>query len=180
MEETRPRFELTESEFLTLLLKHQAALRAYARSLVPDWNLVDEAVQEASVTMWQKRGQLEGPDGFLPWARVVLRFKCLRQVEKLRAQRPLLSDEMLSHLADRAESLQAEVTDAREKAFRDCLQKFSAAHRELLLAPHGSHTSVVDLAARSNKTANALYKLLGRLRERLADCIRHTLPAEAT
>jgi RNA polymerase sigma-70 factor (ECF subfamily) len=90
MDDERPQFELTEPDFLELLVKHEPALRAYARGLVPDWDLVDEALQEASVTMWQKRGQLESADGFVPWARVVLRYKCLRQLEILRSRRPLL------------------------------------------------------------------------------------------
>lgn len=178
MDNNPPQFELTESAFLTLLVKHEPSLRAYAHSLVPDWDLVDEALQEASVTMWQKRGQLESLDGFVPWARVILRFKCLRQVEKLRSQRPLLSDQILATLADRVESRSAETVAERAKALHECLGQFSAEHRELLLAPHSSATSVVELAERRNKTPNALYKRLGRLREQLADCIRLKLPAE--
>ena len=73
MENEPPQFELTESAFLTLLVKHEPSLRAYARSLVPHWDFVDEALQEASVTMWEKRGQLEDVGGFVPWARVILR-----------------------------------------------------------------------------------------------------------
>lgn len=178
MENESPQFELTESAFLTLLVKHEPSFRAYARSLVPDWDLVDEALQEASVTMWQKRGQLESVDGFVPWARVILRFKCLRQVEKLRSRRPLLSDEILATLADRAESRSAETIAARANALNHCLRQFSAEQRELLLAPHSSATSVVDLADRRQKTPNSLYKLLGRLREKLVECIRLKLAAE--
>ncbi|MCA9051191.1 MAG: hypothetical protein KDA89_20785, partial [Planctomycetaceae bacterium] len=113
-----------------------------------------------------------------PWARVILRFKCLRQVEKLRSQRAMLSDEVLAKLADRGESRSAEAVAARGKALHECLQQFSAEHRELLLAPHSSATSVVELSECREKTPNALYKLLGRLREQLADCIRLKLPAE--
>jgi len=117
MDDEKPRFELSEPDFLALLVKHEPALRAYARSLVPDWDLVDEALQEASVTMWQKRDQLESADGFMPWARVILRFKCLRQLEKLRSRRPLLSDEMLETLAERGESRLVQDSTARERAF---------------------------------------------------------------
>jgi len=145
MDYEQRQFELTESAFLTLLVKHEPSLRVYARSLVPDWDLVDEALQEASVTMWQKRGQLDSLDKFVPWARVILRFKCLRQVEKLRAQRPLLSDDTLATLADRGESRPAEAVAARGKALHECLQQFSAEHRKLLLTPHSSATSVVEL-----------------------------------
>lgn len=65
MDEQEKRFELTEPDFLALLVKCEPALRAYARGLVPDWDSVDEALQEASVTMWQKRGQLQNADGFV-------------------------------------------------------------------------------------------------------------------
>ncbi|MFM1801954.1 MAG: hypothetical protein RJA81_1306 [Planctomycetota bacterium] len=172
------KFELSEAAFLKLLVKHEPSLRAYARSLVPDWNHVDEALQEASVTMWQKRGQLTSSDGFVPWAKVILRFKCLRQVEKLRSERLLLCDEIILNLADRGENRSEAETAARGLALHECLQQFSSEHRELLLAPHSSTTSVVELAVLRKKTPNALYKLLGRLREKLAGCIRLKLTTE--
>ena len=179
MDDQNPQFELTEPDFLALLIQHEPALRAHARFLVPDWDLVDEALQEASVTMWQKRGQLESADGFVPWARVILRFKCLRQLEKLRSRRPLLSDEILEALAERAENRSVEDVSAREKALHNCLNQFSTEHRELLLAPHHSETTVAKLAESRNKTANALYKLLGRLREQLKQCIDQRVEVEA-
>ncbi len=171
-------FELTEPDFLTLLMKCEPALRAYARSLVPDWDLVDEALQEASVTMWQKRGQLQSADGFVPWARVILRFKCLRQLEKLRARRPLLSDEMLETLAHRGLNRSVNEVSDRERALHTCLNQFSTEHRQLLLAPHRSTSSVVKLAASLGKSPNALYKLLARLREQLTQCIQLRIAAE--
>ena len=129
MDDQEPQFELTESGFLALLVKHEPALRGYARGLVPDWDLVDEALQGASVTMWQKRGQLESADGFVPWARVILRFKCLRQLENLRWRRPILSDDMLETLAERGESCSVEDSTARERALHACLNQFSAEHK---------------------------------------------------
>ena len=48
MENGQKPFEMTEErDFLSLLVKHELALRAYARVLVPDWDLVDEALQES-------------------------------------------------------------------------------------------------------------------------------------
>lgn len=179
MDEKQKHFELTEPDFLTFLVKYQPALRAYARGLLSDWDSVDEALQEASVTMWQKRGQLQNADGFVPWARVILRFKCMRQLEKLRARRPLLSDEMLEALAERGLDRSVDKVTDRERALRTCLNQFSAEHRQLLLAPHRSTTSVVNLAARLGKSPNALYKLLARLRDQLTECIQLRISAES-
>lgn len=178
MNDSKPQLDLSETEFLALLVKHEPGLRAFARVLVPDWDLVDESLQEASVTMWQKRGQLRSADGFVPWAKVILRFKCLKQLEKLRQRRPLLSDEILETLDERDASRSAIDVTQRGKALHACLNQFSPEHRELLLAPHRSTGSVVEIAQRQQKSPNALYKLLGRLREQLVDCIRQRLAAE--
>ncbi|MFZ9092205.1 MAG: hypothetical protein ACO3FE_19185 [Planctomycetaceae bacterium] len=48
MQEENEEFRISEDEFVQQLVIHQAALRAYARRMVPDWALVDEAMQEAS------------------------------------------------------------------------------------------------------------------------------------
>lgn len=180
MNESKPQFDLSETEFLALLVKHEPGLRAFARAIVPDWDLVDESLQEASVTMWQKRGQLQSADGFVPWAKVILRFKCLKQLEKLRQRRPLLSDEILETLAERDASRSAIEVTQRGGALHDCLNQFSAEHRELLLAPHRSTGSVVEIAQHQRKSPNALYKLLGRLRKQLVDCIRQRMTAEVS
>lgn len=179
MNDQKAQLEVPEADFVALLVKHEPALRAFARVLVPDWDLVDEALQEASVTMWGKREQLESQDGFLPWARAILRFKCLRQLEKLRSRRPLLSDEMLEVLAERSQGRSEELFTSRGRALHACLNQFSSAHRELLLAPHSPTLTIANLAERTEKSANSLYKLLGRLREKLVECIRLRIAAEA-
>jgi len=48
MNDESRKFELKEDDFVALLVKCEPALRGYARSLVPDWDMVDEALQEAS------------------------------------------------------------------------------------------------------------------------------------
>ncbi|OUT60403.1 MAG: hypothetical protein CBB71_07630 [Rhodopirellula sp. TMED11] len=179
MEHPIPRFELSEHQFLALLVRAEPVLRGYARTLVPDWDLVDEAIQEATITMWQKRDQLESEDGFVPWARVILRFKCLRQLEKLRSRQPILSDEVLEKLAERSERRDPMELSVRERAFHSCFKQFSREHRELLLAPHHSLDSVVRLAERRGKSPNALYKLLARLRNQLTECVHLRISTEA-
>ncbi len=178
MSDSQSQFELTEADFLRLFVKHEAALRAYARAIVPDWDLIDEALQEASITMWQKREQLREASGFVPWAKTVLRFKCLRQLEKLRTQRPLLSEDLLETIAERAERRSADGSTTQSQALQTCFSQFSQQHQELLLAPHSSTHTVVDLAKRRNKSPNALYKLLARLRKQLNECVNLRISGE--
>ena len=175
---SNPSSKLTEGEFMRLFVKHEPALRAFARSILPDWNSVEDSLQEASVTMWEKLGQLRDEDGFLPWAKVILRFKCLSAIAVLRRDRCVLSDQVLELIADEAEAIDAEEIATIRRALNACLPRFSQPHQELLLAPYAGDGRVKQLAEQGRKSVNALYKLLGRLREKLAACIRGQLATE--
>lgn len=171
---------LSEGEFMRLFVKHEPSLRAFARSILPDWNAVDDALQEASVTMWEKLSQLRDESGFLPWAKVILRFKCLSAIDAVRRDRYVLSDNVLNLIADEAEAIDAEELATIRKALNVCLNQFTEPHQELLLAPYAGDGKVKQLAEQGRNSANALYKLLGRLREKLAQCIRGQLEQEAS
>ncbi len=170
---------LDEGDFMRLLMQHEPALRAFARSLLPDWTLVDEAIQEASLTIWKKFDQLQDEAGFLPWAKVIVRFKCLSELGKLGRDRHVFSPGVLEMLADEAEAFDAEEHAAAMRALRSCLNQFSKPHRELLLAPYAGDGRVTQLAEASGKSANALYKLLGRLREKLSTCVHRSVAQHA-
>ena len=166
---------LDQGDFMRLLMQHEPALRAFARSLLPNWHLVDEVIQEASVTAWEKFDQLRDEPGFLPWAKVIVRFKCLSAIGKLGRDRLVFSEGVLELLADEAEQIDAEEQAEKMVALRGCLARFSKPHQELLLAPYAGDGRVRSIAEESGKSANALYKLLGRLREKLSTCVHQTI-----
>lgn len=169
-----------EGDFMRLLMKHEPALRAYSRSMLPGWDMVDEVIQEASLTLWEKFDQLRHEEGFLPWAKVVVRFKCLSAISKVRRDRLVLSDKVIELLANEAETLEAEEQAMNLKALRTCMASFSPPHQELLLAPYTSGGQVKQLAEKSGRSANALYKLLGRLRDKLSDCVHRNLAQQTS
>lgn len=166
---------LTERDFLRLFVKHEPALRAYARTLLPDFHAVDDALQEGSITMWQKIAQLNGEDDFLPWAKVIVRFKCLNACSRMRRDRHVFSEQVLALLAEEAAQTTFEEHSAARTAVRDCLELLPTGHRELVLARYGDPGELQRLAKGVGRSDNAIYKLLGRLREKLAECVRRKL-----
>ncbi|MEO0414187.1 MAG: sigma-70 family RNA polymerase sigma factor [Verrucomicrobiota bacterium] len=178
MSEAKDQNRPSEEVLVSLLTKHDGALRAYARSVLPRWDLVDEVMQEASITIWQKRDQLMTTDGFLPWSRVIIRYKCLEALAELRRSQKVFSDGVIEQLMIEAESLDEDRSQAQRKCVRLCLDEFSAPHRELILAPFVSHGRIQELASEQGKSANALYKLLRRLRDKLGDCVKKRLTKE--
>lgn len=172
---TDPPAKLSEGEFIRLFVVHEPALRAFARSILPDWNTVDDALQEASVTMWEKLDQLRNEEGFLPWAKVILRFKCLSTITKLRRNQSLLGDDVLKLIADEAQATDTDDVKAVQLAMKNCFAEFSQPHQELLLAPYAGDGRVKQLAQIGGASVNSYYKLLGRLREKLGDCVRRNI-----
>lgn len=169
---------ITESDFLRLFVKHEEALRAFARVLLPTWESVDEVMQEASVVMWKKLAQVESADGFLPWAKVIVRFEALRLRREHARDRHVFSDEVFELLANESAEVPEERWERERAALRDCLTQFTPPHRELVLAPYAGEGRVTRLAEQSGRTVNSLYKLLGRLREKLLQCVEARLAEE--
>jgi RNA polymerase sigma-70 factor (ECF subfamily) len=163
--------EPADERFLRLFVTHEAALRAYARAIVPTWDAVDEVIQEASLVIWRKLDQLETPEGFLPWAKVIVRFEALRARRNFARDRLVFSEELMTMLAEVSDETDADELVVEKAALGRCLTKFSTAHRELLLAPYEGAGTIKELAEQSPRTVNSFYKLLGRLRAKLQQCV---------
>ena len=171
---------ISEGDFLRLFVGHEQALRAYARVLLPSWQAIDEVMQEVSVVMWNKLGQLESVDGFLPWAKVIVRFEALRLRRDFARDRHVFSDDLCELLADEAAEVAEDVWVQERAALRGCLAELSPDHRELVLAPYAGEGRVLRIAHETGRTANSLYKLLGRLRDKLAECVAAKLASRET
>ena len=171
--------EPADERFLRLFVTHEAALRAYARALVPTWDAVDEVIQEASLVIWRKLDQLETPDGFLPWAKVIVRFEALRARRNFARDRLVFSEELMTKLAESTDEPDAEELVLEKAALQRCLCKLSPTNQELLLAPYGGSGKIKELAGQSPRTVNSFYKLLGRLRAKLQHCVERELAMAA-
>lgn len=156
---------------MRLFLQNENSLRAYARSILPNWESVDDVLQEASMVMWQKLDQLENEEGFLPWGKVIVRFKSLNYLQKQMSDRLVFSEKVVDLIADDAEKIRDTEHLWRRQALDICLQKLNDAQRELLLTSSLHHGAITELAARESVSVNSLYKKLGRLREKLFNCI---------
>ena len=160
-----------EAEFLRLFVAHEPALRAFLRTLLPSWGAVDDVLQEASVVMWKKLDQLDDEEGFLPWAKVIVRFKAMHARRTVARDRLVLSEETVALLADEAFELPQDQVVRGRKALDTCLKKLSVEYQKLVLLPYCEPGGVTELAERTKRSSNSLYKLPGRLREKLRLCV---------
>jgi RNA polymerase sigma-70 factor (ECF subfamily) len=165
----------SESDFLRLFIRHEAALRAYVRLLVPAWDGIDEVIQEASIVLWKKFGQLDDPANFMVWAKVVLRFQCLRYRRDKARDRHVFKENFYDLLAREEQEDLAANYENQLHALRICLSQIKPDYREILLAPYAGQGRLKEMAQAAGRSPNSLYKLLCRLRRKLSQCVEARL-----
>ena len=170
---------VSETDFVRLFARHELALRNYARLILPDWNGVDDVLQDASITMWENRQQLRDESGFLPWGKVIVRHKCFNAIAKMRRDRLVLDKNVLELIA-REEEAETDSDDLVriQHSLAKCLDELAPERRELVLAPYRGAGEVKKLAEQGLKTPNSLYKIIGRLRAKLSQCVEKKLKPE--
>lgn len=170
------------SQLLQLFARHNRALRAYSRMILPSVDPIDDVMQEASVVIWEKQEQLRHEDEFLPWAKTIVRNISFRHRRKLVRDRHVFDDGLVERILAEEEAeteLAGNDQSSREYgALMTCLNKLPEDRKQLILAPYRSPGAVKKIAAQSTRSPNSLYKLLQRLRVKLMHCVESELNSE--
>ncbi|MEM7146698.1 MAG: sigma-70 family RNA polymerase sigma factor [Verrucomicrobiota bacterium] len=163
-----------ELEFTKLLLENERAIFGFIYSLTQDFNASEELRQELASRLWTKFDQFDGSRPFVAWA---IGFARLMVLEWRRAQAKLpipMDDEVLGKMADAAAE-RAENRSDIQAALHECAQDLTALQKKALHARYFDGTSVQEIAQAWNRTQMAVYKVLNRIHESLADCMREKL-----
>ncbi len=166
--------EQTEA-FLRLLTQHDRWLAAYVYSLVASGTDADDILQEVKVTMWKHFAKFEAGSSFRAWARRIATNQILnyRRSEKRRPN-SALDEEFIEVVAAEIDR-RADVLDGRADALRLCLRKLPEAHRKIVVWRYYEDCGVEEIAAKSERTVEAVYRLLSRIRGVLNECVSRQL-----
>jgi RNA polymerase sigma-70 factor (ECF subfamily) len=161
-----------EERVVRLLAQTQERLTRYVVVLVPDWDLAQEVVQRTHVIAWRKSDEFrtESDDGFYRWVKQIAFYEARKQLAS-RAARPLPLDPEIADLICReVDEIEDDLED-RRAALAACIEKLSPRERELLRLRYWGLETIESLAEQLGRTAQALYKALQRIRQRLLECV---------
>ncbi len=157
--------------FVRLLTRHERSIRAYIRAGLPSPHDVAEVMQEVSLIAWRKFSELENPEtDFARWATVIARYEIMK-FRRTKARDRLVLGETVAELIQAEGLEEARGRETQLSALERCLKKLPEARREMVLDAHASGSSITEMAGRIGKNRNALYQLLWRIRQELADCV---------
>lgn len=163
--------EQTEA-FLTLLAEHSGNLYSTILRLVLNHNDADDIYQEMNLVLWREFETFELGTNFRLWASRIAINQVMAWRKRLHRERECLvfSCDFLEAVAEEMNPNGFPIEEEIE-ALSDCLARLSERHRELIAQRYGTQLDVESIALRQNRTPNAVYRLLQRIRENLFLCI---------
>lgn len=163
--------------YLRLLAEHERALATYVYSLVNSAADAADILQECKLSMWRMFDRFEPGTDFRAWGRKIAIHQILnfRRASKRRPDSPL--DQAFIEAVAAEIDRRADQLDRKADLLRHCLRKLPEAHRAVVVWRYYDECEVEEIAAKSARTADAVYRLLSRIRKILNDCISRQLAA---
>ena len=164
-------------QFVALFARHERAVRAVVRSMLPSSRDVDDVMQEVGLACWHKFADFrpdDSADAFFKWACLVARYEVLKYRRKQARDRLVLSDETIRLLSGDAEQ-RVNAMENERLALEDCLGKLQPADRRLVLSVHSRGDSVARIARQLGQSIRRLYSRVNVLRDILGECVRTKL-----
>ena len=164
-------------DILRLFLQHQVMLSGFLYSLVQDWEIVEEALQESAVFICSRWQDFTPGTNFGAWARSIARMRCREVLQRKRRAVGALVD--LDTLADpiSAEEWEAysEITPRHKEALTQCLQSLPTQHRKVVELHYLEQQPCERIATKLQRSVEAIYMTLSRIRKRLRQCVEQRL-----
>ncbi len=166
--------------FLRTLAEHERWLAAYVYSLVARAADADDILQECKVTLWKRFSTFTPGTNFRAWARTIALHQVLNY-RRSEQRRPwsVLDREFIEAVAaeiDRRSDLLERTSDS----LHHCLRKLPEAHRAIVVWRYYDECEIDEIAAKTGRTIEAVYRLLSRIRVALNECIHRQLAAGNT
>jgi RNA polymerase sigma-70 factor, ECF subfamily len=157
-----------------LFVQHMAAVRGFVVSLVSDFTLADDVMQETFLIITQKAAEFERGTNFRAWAMKIARYKTLQLLEQARPLATRLVPDVIAALAahEDAEDWQLEHQLAK---LRLCLDGLAPRAREIVNLRYQQAHRPPEIARLVGWSVDAVHVALSKARVTLRDCIAKKL-----
>jgi RNA polymerase sigma-70 factor (ECF subfamily) len=160
---------------MRLYIAVQPRLYGFLLSMIPNWNDVDDVLQETVSVMWSKFETFEEGTDFAAWSLAIARFQVMSYYQKQKKLPLRFSPEALEKISEEALLAKADRENHFVETLKHCIEKLQLKDRKVLEMRYEIGSSVKDVASRINENLNTVYKKLDRLHTLLLHCIYKNL-----
>jgi len=166
-----------QDQFVAELLRHQDAIYAFIKVLLPSCADADDVFQDVCLILWKKRADFESGKAFISWARGIARNEVRAFRRKNINRYSFFSNEILEQLVDSQVEAVHSSSDTYD-LLAGCLAKVEQGQQDLLHRIYAGDEKVTGIAESLDTSPDALYVKLHRLRRALLECIRQGMDSE--
>ncbi|NLF08384.1 MAG: sigma-70 family RNA polymerase sigma factor [Pirellulaceae bacterium] len=163
-----------EDGFVEHLTNQQRDLYVYILTLLPRAQDADEVLQETNKVLWMKRADFREGTNFRAWAFRIAQFQVLSHRKRQRREHRLLSLDLVGQLADET-AQPRDVSRSLVAILKNCVEKLSAASRELLKMRYDLDLSAPQIAEKTGRSPVAVRQALFTVRRDLTRCMKDVL-----
>ena len=152
-----------------LYARHNVRVYRFILRIVRDTTMAEDLVSQVFLDVWRTASQFEGRSQVSTWLLSIARFKALSE---LRRRPEFALDDTALSIVDPADDPEiAAVKTDRDETLRQCLQKLSAEHREVIDLVYYHEMSIEQVAEIVGVPANTVKTRVFHARRRLADLL---------
>ena len=167
---------------LRLFLQYRVMLSGFLYTLVEDWELVEEALQETAVFVCNRWEDFVPGTDFGAWIRTVARLRVREAVHRRRRAASPPVEGILEGLdaaaVERAWADRGAFSARHTEALARCLRELPELQRRTVEMRYVERRSCERIAARYKRRVDAVYASLSRIRRRLKACVERRLAGE--
>ena len=156
-----------------LFLENQAGLYGYVLSIVRDFSLAQDVVQDTFLIVTRKAAQFDPKTNFVAWVYTIARYEALASMRRL--ARPALAEETLQLLFGQQET---PVSEHSIELVRACMEKLTPNVRRMLNLRYEDALKPAEIARLLGWTSNAVSVAICRARLELRKCIKWSQQTE--
>lgn len=160
--------------FVGLLRKSDRQLAAYVHASLANWSDAEDVLQQVRASLWERFHRFELGTDFNAWAFTTARYAILNHLSNKSRDGLQLKPELLESLAVDMAPFPA-VCDIRLEIMPQCISKLSEGNRHLLTLCYNSDFTIKEVATLLDRSTNAVYLAVSRVRRWLRRCIEHRL-----
>lgn len=159
-----------------LFVQHQAGLKSFVLSILPDFAAAEDVVQETFLMVTRKARDFTPGTNFVAWMRRIAMYKVMH-IRRRFARGPVaLSDDVLEALVAAAPDDESPEDKHRlMRALHGCLEKLAPAARELIRLRYFGEHDPTEIAEMRNLSIKGVNVTLTRARAALRTCMDRAL-----
>ncbi|MEO5912831.1 MAG: sigma-70 family RNA polymerase sigma factor [Luteolibacter sp.] len=160
-----------------LFIQHQPVIRGFVLSMIPDFSLADDVIQETFLIVTKKASSFEIGTSFSAWVKTIARFKAL---EAIRARKfETLSEEVLEALSTEPHEFAGDI-DERLALLRGCINQLPPQARRSINYRYQNEHLPPQIASLTGCTVQSVNVTLSRARAFLRECVQRKMATSPT